>query len=222
MLTLPERCAPRRNDAHPTRADPLCSDGSARAPRATSRSALIGSDKLPSWWTRPGERDPELVRVLESAARLQQVVPDAVLVGGSAAAMYAGHRRSYDQDHVLPDLRERFDAVLEAIENEDGWVTNRVTPGKVILGRPRRHRSRGQADDPKHAAERWPRSCCHRGASCGRRPRTKPSGSKGSSSFAAIKRGTSWTSWHWQIGISGTFRSMLAAIDTYTPISVAR
>ena len=80
------------------------------------------------------ERDPELVRVLESAAMLQQVVPDAVLVGGSAAAMYAGHRRSSDHDHVLADLRERFDSVLEAIENEDGWVTNRVTPGKVILG----------------------------------------------------------------------------------------
>lgn len=81
------------------------------------------------------ERDPELVRVLESAARLQQVVPDAVLVGGSAAAMHAGHRRSFDHDHVVPDLRDRFDAVLEAIESEDGWVTNRVTPGKVILGR---------------------------------------------------------------------------------------
>ena len=81
------------------------------------------------------ERDPELVRVLESAATLQQVVPDAVLVGGSAAAMYAGHRRTSDHDHVLADLRERFDSVLEAIENEDGWVTNRVTPGKVILGR---------------------------------------------------------------------------------------
>ena len=80
------------------------------------------------------ERDPELVRVLESAARLQRVVPDAVLVGGSAAAMYAGHRRSFDHDHVVADLRERFDSVLEAIENEDGWVTNRVTPGKVILG----------------------------------------------------------------------------------------
>jgi hypothetical protein len=81
------------------------------------------------------ERDPEFVRVLESAARLQQVVPDAVLVGGSAEAMYAGHRRSFDHDHVLPDLRDRFDAVLEAIESEDGWVTNRVTPGKVVLGR---------------------------------------------------------------------------------------
>lgn len=78
--------------------------------------------------------NPELIRVLESAARLQRLVPDAVLVGGSAAAVYAGHRSSTDHDHVLADLAERFDAVLEAVESTDGWVTNRVTPGKVILG----------------------------------------------------------------------------------------
>ena len=82
----------------------------------------------------PGLARPELVRVLESAARLQEVVPDAVLVGGSAAAPWANHRSSYDHDHVLQDLSARFDAVLEAIEATDGWVTNRVTPGKIILG----------------------------------------------------------------------------------------
>ena len=62
------------------------------------------------------------------------MVPDAVLVGGSAAALYAGHRDSYAHDHVLADLRERFDIVLEALESEGEWVTNRVVPGKVILG----------------------------------------------------------------------------------------
>ena len=81
----------------------------------------------------PGLARPELVRVLESAARLQEVVPDAVLVGGSAAALWANHRFSHDHDHVLHDLSDRFDAVLEAIEATDGWVTNRVTPGKIIL-----------------------------------------------------------------------------------------
>ena len=82
----------------------------------------------------PGLARPELVRVLESAARLQEVLPDAVLVGGSAAALWASHRTSFDHDHVLQDLRDRFDAVLEAIEATDGWVTNRVSPGKIILG----------------------------------------------------------------------------------------
>jgi len=76
-----------------------------------------------------------LEAVLESAARLQELVPDAVLVGGSAAALYAGHRDSFDHDHVLKDLRDRFDAVLDALESEGDWVTNRVRPGKLILGR---------------------------------------------------------------------------------------
>ena len=62
------------------------------------------------------------------------MVPDAVLVGGSAAALWASHRTSFDHDHVVADLKARFDAVLEAVEATDGWVTNRVTPGKIILG----------------------------------------------------------------------------------------
>jgi hypothetical protein len=82
----------------------------------------------------PGLSRPDLVRVLESAARLQAVVPDAVLVGGSAAALWASHRTSFDHDHVLADLNVRFDTVLEAIEATEGWVTNRVSPGKIILG----------------------------------------------------------------------------------------
>ena len=87
------------------------------------------------------EASPELLAVLESASRLQQMVPDAVLVGGSAAALYAGHRDSYDHDHdrVLADLRDRFDVVLEALESEGEWVTNRVVPGKVILEIGRAH-----------------------------------------------------------------------------------
>lgn len=76
----------------------------------------------------------ELLKVLESAARLQEVVPDAVLVGGSAPALYAHHRVSYDHDHVISDLEARFDAVFEAIEATDGWVTNRLVPEKLVLG----------------------------------------------------------------------------------------
>lgn len=94
---------------------------------------LIGYDKgMPTSETFPDG----LESVLESAARLQQIVPEAVLVGGSAAALYAGHRTSFDHDHVLPDLAERYQVVLEACEATDGWATNvrASTPPFTILG----------------------------------------------------------------------------------------
>ena len=75
-----------------------------------------------------------LDEVLRSAARLQELVPDAVLAGGTAAALYAGHRDSTDHDHVVADLSDRFDAVLEALESDPDWILNRATPGKIILG----------------------------------------------------------------------------------------
>lgn len=65
-----------------------------------------------------------LRRVLQSAARLQTVVPDAVLVGGSAAALHAGHRDSFDHDHVLSDLVDRYELVLDAVEATEGWATS--------------------------------------------------------------------------------------------------
>jgi hypothetical protein len=70
---------------------------------------------------------------MESAAHLQRLVPGAVLVGGTAAILYAD-RESQDHDHVLADLSDRFEMVLEAVEGDEGWATNRVMPGKVILG----------------------------------------------------------------------------------------
>lgn len=79
-------------------------------------------------------RDPRFIALLESAAHLQRLVPGAVLVGGTAAILYADHRESSDHDHVVADLADRFEMVLEAVEEDEGWATNRVIPGKVILG----------------------------------------------------------------------------------------
>jgi hypothetical protein len=76
----------------------------------------------------------QMKKVLEQAARLQKLVPDAVLVGGSAAFIYAGHRYSLDHNHIITDLEERFDLVLDSLEREGDWVTNRVVYGKIILG----------------------------------------------------------------------------------------
>lgn len=77
-----------------------------------------------------------LSRVLVSAARLQQIVPDAVLVGGAAAALHAGHRESFHHDHVLVDLVDRYADLLDAVEASDGWATSvrASKPPMTILG----------------------------------------------------------------------------------------
>jgi hypothetical protein len=82
----------------------------------------------------PNTSLPDWERVLASAAHLQRILPDAVLVGGSASAVYAAHRLSTDADHVLTDLRQRFDRVLAELESVAGWKTARVTRPVQILG----------------------------------------------------------------------------------------
>ena len=77
---------------------------------------------------------PDWELVLSSAARLQRILPDAVLVGGTAAAIHAEHRFSRDADHVLTDLRHRFDEVLVQLESVAGWKTARVRRPVQILG----------------------------------------------------------------------------------------
>ena len=84
--------------------------------------------------SKPTAPLPDWERVLSSAARLQRILPDAVLVGGTAAALHAAHRFSRDADHVLLDLRRRFDEVLAQLESVAGWRTARVAPPVQILG----------------------------------------------------------------------------------------
>jgi hypothetical protein len=77
-------------------------------------------DQLPKW-----------EQLLAAAARLQAILPDATLVGGTAAAIAAGHRRSIDSDHVVAGLAPRFDDVLAELESAAGWKTARgTTPGR--------------------------------------------------------------------------------------------
>jgi class 3 adenylate cyclase len=91
-------------------------------------------------WTSPRSQT-SCRRALESASRLQDLVPEAVLVGGSAVALFAAlrashdHEHDHDHDHVVADLRDRFEVLLDAVEREGPWLTNRVRPGKLILGR---------------------------------------------------------------------------------------
>ena len=80
-------------------------------------------DQLPDW-----------ERLLAAERHLQQLVPGAILVGGTAAAIHAAHRVSMDGDHVLDDLRARFDEVIAALEAVAGWQTEPVQRPVLILG----------------------------------------------------------------------------------------
>ena len=81
------------------------------------------------------KRLPDWDALLSSAARLQEIVPDAVLVGGTAAAIHAGHRISIDHDHVLNDLKSHFSEVLADLESVAGWKTARKAKPVMILGK---------------------------------------------------------------------------------------
>ena len=76
----------------------------------------------------------EWERVISAAADLQNLVPGCVLVGGSATAIHAKHRLSMDADHILGDLKERFENLLEFLEKHKDWKTARIQPPKLILG----------------------------------------------------------------------------------------
>ena len=82
----------------------------------------------------PSDALPKWERLLSSAARLQTILPSAVLVGGSAAALHVQHRFSRDADHVLIDLDKRFDAILAELESVAGWKTARVRRPVMIIG----------------------------------------------------------------------------------------
>lgn len=52
----------------------------------------------------------------------------------AAAALYAGHRMSFDADHVVENLPSRFEALIDRLEQRDDWSTAKVTPPKLALG----------------------------------------------------------------------------------------
>lgn len=72
--------------------------------------------------------------LIEAAANFQGLVPGSVLIGGSAAAVHLQHRYSFDADHVLMNLQEKYEEVLDFLEGRDDWETARIHPPKLILG----------------------------------------------------------------------------------------
>ena len=77
--------------------------------------------EIPNWET-----------LLAHAALLQSKIPAAILVGGTAAAVHAGHRISFDHDHVVKDLAKNYDAAILALESIAGWHTHRSGHDRLV------------------------------------------------------------------------------------------
>jgi hypothetical protein len=73
-------------------------------------------------------------KLIEAAANFQELLSGSVLIGGSAAALHLKHRYSFDADHILSDLKENYEEVLDFLEGRDDWETARINPPKLILG----------------------------------------------------------------------------------------
>ena len=73
-------------------------------------------------------------KLLEAAANFQELLTGSVMIGGSAAAVHLKHRYSFDADHILSDLKENYEEVLDFLESRDDWETARIHPPKLILG----------------------------------------------------------------------------------------
>ena len=168
------------------------------------------------------QRSSTLTQVLESAARLQRLVPDAVLVGGSAAALHAGHRDSFDHDHVLG----RSGATVRPGARSAG-VGGRLghEPGDAREDHPRRagrDRDRSPADDPPPTAGDGRGGAALGGDGDCADDRGDACGSRLSSSSVATGPGTTSMSPPWPIvwGSSWPGRCWPASTTT-TPTSTA-
>ena len=73
-------------------------------------------------------------KLIEAAANFQELLTGSVMIGGSAVALHLKHRYSFDADHILSDLKENYEEILNFLEGRDDWETARIHPPKLILG----------------------------------------------------------------------------------------
>jgi hypothetical protein len=97
-------------------------------------ASMSNEPEQPEGSEQSGANGETWENVLASLCRFQTILPDAPVAGGTAAALYARHRFSFDHDHVLPDLRTRFDDILAQLEAVAGWETARTERPVLILG----------------------------------------------------------------------------------------
>ncbi len=98
-------------------------DTSGKETRPTGDIAHLSAEEATAWH-----------EVLAAGISSQRLVPGSIAVGGTATALYAGHRISNDVDNVLPALKENFDNVLETLEQSSTWKTARTKRPVLILG----------------------------------------------------------------------------------------
>ncbi len=84
----------------------------------------------------PRDPNPDFDAVVAEAQALQAQLPwlRLVCVGGTAAALHAGHRFSTDSDHVGEQVRDQFEAVRVALMDWEGWKTHRIRHPVAIRG----------------------------------------------------------------------------------------
>ncbi|MDQ2746461.1 MAG: nucleotidyl transferase AbiEii/AbiGii toxin family protein [Acidobacteriota bacterium] len=72
--------------------------------------------------------------IIAAGIKAQMLIEGSIAVGGTAAALYAGHRVSRDTDHLLMSLRENFDEVLDKLAESPEWKLARTKKPVLILG----------------------------------------------------------------------------------------
>jgi hypothetical protein len=72
--------------------------------------------------------------IIAAGVVAQNLIQDGIAVGGTAASLYAGHRLSNDTDHLLMNLRDKFDEVLDKLGESPEWKTARLKRPVLILG----------------------------------------------------------------------------------------
>ena len=72
--------------------------------------------------------------IIAAGIKAQALIEGSIAVGGTAAALYAGHRISRDTDHLLMSLRDNFDEVLEKLGESPEWKLARTKKPVLILG----------------------------------------------------------------------------------------
>lgn len=62
--------------------------------------------------------------ILEAVVAVQAVLPEAIMIGGSAITAHTGHRLSSDADMVMRNPDRDWRTVRGELEELDGWITD--------------------------------------------------------------------------------------------------